>query len=142
MEKEKLISLVDFIEFCRTRKGKAPPSSPFVVECLYAMTKHISGMGYIECTEYPVTLLPTFKTENVVIVHSNGNKTTIFLRSTNYCWCIAWEVDVSRHRRQRCRFSMLRRCYTPHTSSQMLAKQNPILQNAVHFRASMGKYSM
>ena len=49
----------------------------------------ISGVGYMKCIEALPQCCNNFKRGNVAVVHNNGNKSMLFLRSDNYCLCIA-----------------------------------------------------
>ena len=96
-----MISQVVFIEFCwiRARKGTA---SPFTVECMYVSTKKnatsLRILGYLVCS---FARYETLNAENFVILQDNGSRTTLFLRSANYCSCIARAMDVMCHRKQK-----------------------------------------
>ena len=88
LEKEKLIPQADFTEFCKlkTRKGKAPLTSPF--DCRMLVRQHqkesdlmsdMHGGTTWNALKTLVTMLQTFKIENMVVVaHDNGKNNNIF----------------------------------------------------------------
>ena len=53
------------------------------------LAPNICCVGFMHCNEDSATTLQNFTTEKIVVAHTNGDKTMLFLKATNFHSCIA-----------------------------------------------------
>ena len=54
-------------------------------------THRVYPVGATRCNEDSANALKQCPNRESSVEHTNGNKTMLFLRGTNYCLCIAWQ---------------------------------------------------